>query len=53
MNELNIYDDKLQDIKLENNKYNIELQKVFDSLIIDWEKVLQIKEEITLNLILM
>ena len=26
-NELNIYDDKLQDIRLENNKYIIELQK--------------------------
>ena len=45
-NELNIYDDKFQDIRLENNKYIIELQKKFDSLIIDWEKVLQIKEEI-------
>ena len=45
-NELNIYDDKLQDIRLENNKYINELQKKFDSLVIDWEKVLQIKEEI-------
>ena len=40
-NELNIYDDKLQDIRLENNKYIIELQKKFNSLIIDWEKVLE------------
>ena len=46
MNELNIYDDKLQDVRLENNKYNIELRKKFDSLVIDWEKVLKIKEEI-------
>ncbi len=45
-NELNIYDDKLQDIRLENNKYIIESQKKFDSLIIDWEKILEIKEEI-------
>ena len=40
-NEWNIYDDKLQDIRLENNKYIIELQKKFNSLIIDWEKVLE------------
>ena len=36
----------MQDVRLENNKYNIELRKKFDSLVIDWEKVLKIKEEI-------
>ena len=47
------YDDKLQDIRLENNKYIIELQKKFDSLIIDWEKVLELKKNFIINVILM
>ena len=40
------YDDELNEIKIQNNKYIEELKNKFNSLVIDWEKVLEIKKEI-------
>ena len=40
------YNDELNGIRLQNNKYIEELKNRFNSLIIDWEKVLEIKKEI-------
>ena len=40
------YDDELNKIRIQNNKYIEEVKNKFNSLVIDWEKVLKIKKEI-------
>ena len=45
-NEINIYNDKLSEIRLQNKNYHDDLNNKFNNLIIDWEKVLEIKKEI-------
>ena len=45
-NTLKLYDDKIYNIKLENNKYSINIKNEFENLIKEWDKVLNIKTEI-------
>ena len=44
-NEINIYNDKLNEIKLQNKNYHDDLDKKYNNLMIDWEKLLEIKKE--------
>ena len=45
-NILKIYDDKLQDMRIENNKYLVVIKDEFIKIKEEWEKVLQIKKDI-------
>ena len=45
-NVLNIYNDRLEDMRVENSKYGIVFKKETERLIKEWEKVLGIKKEI-------
>ena len=43
---LKIYDEKMQNIRIENNKYFNQIKEEFTKMKKDWEKILQIKKEI-------
>ena len=45
-NILKIYDDRLQDMRIENNKHAIEIKEEFEKMKVEWEKILQIKKDI-------
>lgn len=45
-NVLTIYNDRLEDMRVENSKYGIVFKKETERLIKEWEKVLGIKKEI-------
>ena len=45
-NEFNIYNDKLNEIRLQNQNYKDDLDRKYNNLIIDWERLLEIKKEI-------
>ena len=43
---LKIYDEKMQNIRIENNKYFNQINEEFNKIKKDWDKILQIKKEI-------
>ena len=43
---LKIYDEKMQNIRIENNKYFNKFNEEFNKMKKDWDKILQIKKEI-------
>ena len=43
---LKTYDEKMQNIRIENNKYFNQIKEEFTKMKKDWEKILQIKKEI-------
>ena len=47
---LKVYDDRLEDIRIENGTYAIQLKNLCESLTKEWQGVLNIKNEIEVNL---
>ena len=41
-----VYDERIQDVRIENNKYSITVKNEFENLIKEWDKILNIKNEI-------
>ena len=47
---LKVYDDRLEDIRIENGTYAIQLKNLCESLTKEWQGVLNIKNEIEINM---
>ena len=49
-NMMKIYDDRLQDSRIENARYSVKIEREFEAMKKDWEKIVRIKQEINDNL---
>jgi hypothetical protein len=47
-----IYEERLQNIRIENAKFIIESKKQYENLLKEWEKIIELKMKFLLNLII-